>query len=132
MQLNDLKLNTVFLCVLCDLPAAAKCNGAGCGKKAVKNPCNLRNPRIKKMKNEPNFNEYKVLQVTALKRVTTLFPKRKRTQTNPIKPIKANFRNGKPAQKQKYPNKKQKNEKQSQFQALISWRNIHIGYRAIA
>ncbi len=43
------------------------------------------------MENEPNFNESKVLQVTAIERVTTLFPKRKRTQTNPIKPIKANF-----------------------------------------
>ena len=45
----------------------------------------------KKMENEPNFNESKVLQVTAIERFTTLFPKRKRTQTNPIKPIKANF-----------------------------------------
>ena len=45
----------------------------------------------KKMENEPNLSDPKVLQVTALKRFITLFFKRKRTQTNPIKPIKANL-----------------------------------------
>ncbi len=43
---------------------------------------------IKKMENEPNFKESKVLQVTAIERFTTLsFQK----ETNPNEPNKANF-----------------------------------------
>ncbi len=41
----------------------------------------------KKMENEPNFNESKVLQVTAIERFTTLFSQK---ETNPNEPNKAN------------------------------------------
>jgi hypothetical protein len=63
-------------------------NEAGCGKKAVKNPRNLRNPRIKIMKNEANLKA-KYLIVTTCSRVCyNVF--RPKTQ-NGTKPNKANF-----------------------------------------
>ena len=66
----------------------------------------------KKMRNKANLTSAEFTLTPEIKGgYSNLHPKIK----NGTKPNKANSRNGKSAQKQEHPKKKQKNEKQSQF-----------------